>query len=604
LIHILKTNKTPETAKKIKNIKMIAQQPQSVSMPTQPQATFQSASLYVGDLHNDVTEGTLFELFNRVGPVASIRVCRDAVTRRSLGYAYVNFHSMVDAERALDTLNFQGIKDRPCRIMWSHRDPSIRKNTRANIFVKNLAPTIDSKQLYDTFSQFGNILSCKVAMEGNGSSKGFGYVHFETEEVAQKAIDAVNEKLVAGKKIYVGKFERRTERSTTVSRYTNVYVKNLPQEWDEQKLKDSFGQYGTITSIAFKKNQDRHNGLGYGFVNFETHEQATKAVTEGSKLIINGQQIFVDRFQKKQERQALLSKIYEDRKRERTEKFKNMNLYVKNLDDDVDDSKLRELFSPFGETTSIVVMKDQKGASRGFGFVCFSNPDDASKALTELNGKVVGSKPLYVNRAQRKEERKTQLEVAFLSGQRVPQPIAMYYPPNMPIQHMMFAPPQQQFRNRPPQQFPPMSGMRAGGYQQQVPPYYGQNPRGRNQQQTATRGGYAAGSRGGNPKARGAYTGAPRYPRDAVSSVMQPVMMQPSQELSAPMLANASPEMQKQILGERLYPLVYKDQPELAAKITGMFLEMETSEILALLDSPTELNNKIQEALAVLNSAN
>lgn len=66
------------------------------------------------------------------------------------------------AERALDTMNFDSLKGRPIRIMWSQRDPSLRKSGVGNVFIKNLDKNIDNKAMYDTFSAFGNILSCKV----------------------------------------------------------------------------------------------------------------------------------------------------------------------------------------------------------------------------------------------------------------------------------------------------------------------------------------------------------------------------------------------------------------------------------------------------------
>jgi polyadenylate-binding protein len=69
----------------------------------------------------------------------------------------------------------------------------------------------------------------------------------------------------------------------------------------------------------------------------------------------------------------------------------------------------------------------------------------------------------------------------------------------------------------------------------------------------------------------------------------------------AAMLAAASPEQQKQMLGERLYMLIIPTQPQLAGKITGMLLEgLDTAELLGLIDSPLALDEKIKLALEAL----
>ena len=65
-------------------------------------------------------------------------------------------------------------------------------------------------------------------------------------------------------------------------------------------------------------------------------------------------------------------------------------------------------------------------------------------------------------------------------------------------------------------------------------------------------------------------------------------------------LASCPPEQQKQLLGEKLFPLVSRQQPELAPKITGMLLEMDNSELLLLLESPDALAAKVDEAITVL----
>eukprot|EP00891_Asterochloris_glomerata_P000408 jgi/Astpho2/408/Aster-03458 len=586
------------------------------------------SSLYVGDLGRDVSEAQLFDLFSSIGPVASIRVCRDAVTRRSLGYAYVNYNSSVDpnaAERALEELNYTPLAGRPLRIMWSHRDPSARRTNLGNIFIKNLDKGIDSRALRDTFSNFGNILSCKVALDpADGSSLGYGFVHFEKEDDAQNAIKSVNGMLVEGQKVFVAPFVKRTERGgDREANYTNVYVKNLPDDVDDEGLAKIFGEHGKVTSAVVKTDENGRS-RGFGFVNFEKPDAAHDAVEALSgKELAEGKELYLGRAQKKSEREASLKHKFEVIKQERIAKYQGMNLYVKNLTDEVDDAELRKEFEPFGTITSAKVMRDDAGKSKGFGFVCYSNSEEATKAVTAMNQHMLHGKPMYVALAQRQEDRRAQLEQQYaqrmmphmmggpMGAMGPPMGPGMYGPgPQMPpyIQGpgRWVAPSTQGLRGRgmggrgmpgrgrgrgplPDQMMGPMMGGRGmpmGG------PMGGRGP-------LPGRGG-----RGG-PMVPGMMAEQPPPPQGPQPTPVQMaasglVPGQDGRELTTAMLAAADPESQKMMLGERLFPLVSQQQPDLAGKITGMLLEMDNSELLLLLESPEALESKIDEALAVL----
>jgi len=553
---------------------------------------FQSSSLYIGDLDTDITEANLFEIFNAVGPVASIRVCRDLITRRSLGYAYVNFHNVQDAERALDEKNNFPIKDRPCRIMWTQRDPSLRKSGKGNIFIKNLDNAIDHKTLADTFSQFGTILSCKIELDEKQQSKGYGYIQFSTQDAAEKSIQMVNGMMLNGKKVFVGPFVTKKERlvANSSKKFTNIFVKNLPEGYSEEKLKEIFTPFGTISSAAIA-GEEAGQSKGFGFVNFETAEAAQAAVEAVNGQEVDGKTLFVGRAQKRQERDAELRHKFEQLKLEQMTKYQGVNLYIKNLEDDIDEDKLRAIFAEFGTITSCKVMGDSKG-SKGFGFVCFSSPEEATKAVTEMNGKIVGNKPLYVGLAQRKDARKAQLEVQFAQRKQLarlpPAPMyggapPMYYShpgqPNFIYPHNMVS---QRGGRFPPQPYQGAPGAPNANFVVM------------NNNVGGGRGQVKNGGRGG----------APTNSRRGMKQT--PVTSAPQQTQSVPQFSleglSALPiDDQKHFLGERLYPLIAKDQPELAGKITGMILDSSyPEEMIHLIEDSQALNEKIQEAIKVL----
>jgi polyadenylate-binding protein len=473
--------------------------------------------------------------------------------------------------------------------------------------------------------------------------------------------------LLNGKKVFVGRFMTRRERidmmGDRAKKFTNVYVKNFGDSLDDEKMRTLFETCGPITSCKVMTDENGKS-KGFGFVGFEEHESAEKAVDTLNGKDMDGRELYVGRAQKKAERHAELKERFERLKMERINRYQGVNLYVKNLDDTIDDEYLRKEFSQFGTITSAKVMFEG-GRSKGFGFVCFSSPEEATKAVTEMNGRILVSKPLYVALAQRKDERKAHLNAQYMqrvSGLRIqrqgqqmgpsmfpPTPSAAtagFYVPQMHQARAQFYPNNmQQVRTTPrwanqsqvrgpgqptgmmpgmgnPQQAAQMRQVRPvamAPQQVRAPisarPITGQQPVALPQQRPSVMPsamGMQVQMQGMQPPRPGfKFNPGMRNPAQVMAGQQMPAQMpaptaalhvQGQEPLTASMLAEAPPQEQKQMLGERLFPLIHNMYPDMAGKITGMLLEIDNSELLHMLESRESLKAKVEEAVAVLHA--
>ncbi|XP_066142899.1 embryonic polyadenylate-binding protein-like isoform X1 [Euwallacea fornicatus] len=555
---------------------------------------FPMGSLYVGDLHPDVTEAMLYDKFSSAGQVLSLRICRDFRTKQSLSYGYVNFNSPRDAETALDTMNFDHLKGKPIRIMWCQRDPSLRKSGVGNVFIKNLDKNIDNKAMYDTFSAFGSILSCKVALDEDGYSKGYGFVHFESEDIANRAIEKVNGMLLNEKRVYVGKFIPRSEREKKlgdrVKQFTNIYVKNFGQHMLDEEFYGIFSKFGTVTSSMVARNQDG-TSKGFGFVAFEDANSAEKAAREMNGKEYDNRTLYVGRAQKKSERMNELRKKYEQQRMERFNKFQGLNLYIKNLDDSFTDDKLKAEFECFGKITSAKVMTEN-GRSRGFGFVCFSATEEANKAIHNMNAKIVGTKPLYVALAQRKEARRAFLTSQYVARAHAARQQGLQLPGGPPFLLPAVA--------QGPRIFGPAPALRAAPRWPSLQPL--SRPNGASFELPLLGAApFRAPSRPASIRVHARpITGVTVH--TARPNSKYTTRHGPETFIADSRIVHAAPQEQKQLLGEQLFRIVEKLHPELAGKITGMLLEIDNSELVHMIKNQESLMAKVEEAIAVLEA--
>lgn len=275
-----------------------------------------------------------------------------------------------------------------------------------NVFIKNIPADATPAQVEEKFLEFGEVKSVMIVTapvlklttspEGKKSLEvdeskpptnvGHGFVMFKEAESVTKALEAGTKDV-----IQIVKCRPKEARTDITKVYNNIYIKNLPINWELEKIKEAFSKYGDIKSafVDTKKDKDG-NDRKFAFVCYDKEgdaeygrEAARKAVEDLHDKELDGNKLYVQPFLPFAQRQA---QVKRDQLRFKNSK-KKCNLFVKGFPNNFGEDQLRGLFREFGDIESVKILQSNEANGNSTrAFVCFKQPDSAVQARARLHG--------------------------------------------------------------------------------------------------------------------------------------------------------------------------------------------------------------------------
>lgn len=273
-------------------------------------------------------------------------------------------------------------------------------STSTWLFAADLPDDTCEEDLSGFFKGY-NLSSSKVIQ---GINRTYAFVNFQSRQDAEKARLELNgvtlqAKYATGtnkvsKPVRLCRYETKALFKNIDPR-CNLLVKNLSPQVSAHLLFNTFIKFGDIRSSKLVVDIIGES-KGFGFISYYKLEDSLKAYEQINESELGGKKIKINFLEKG-----------------RPHEIKRNNIYVKEIPKkNFGDAELIALFKQFGQINSAIVLKDEKGESKGFGFVCFEKPEEAAKAVKEMNGKTVFNElenKLYVSFALKKAERKEEL---------------------------------------------------------------------------------------------------------------------------------------------------------------------------------------------------
>jgi len=356
--------------------------------------------LFISELPENINKSELENFFaDYKQDIYNIQIDSNHKRHDNTKRATIIFKEHEKAAEARNNLNMKKLKGKALNIMWHETDNSVRYNNKANLFVKGIPANAQPRQIYELFAKYGEIISCKICENEDGDFLGYGYINYYNLDSANNAIQNLNNTKFLDSTLEVEHFQRKNERLQAPEENCSLYIKNIPEKYAKiEELKKLFSKFGTIKfSKMFKDDSNRD----FAIIIFSEAGNARKAKEELNDKKLNESDelpLYVDLLQKKSERKRILANKITENNNKLNQENKNCNLYVKNLPRELTEEKMKEIFSKVGEVKSVkkdkyILQTKENGKdveyveSRGFGYVCYTNEEDAKKAIEEFNEK-------------------------------------------------------------------------------------------------------------------------------------------------------------------------------------------------------------------------
>jgi len=153
-------------------------------------------NLIVNYIPANLNEDQLRHLFMGYGNVESVKIVKEKMTQRSLGYGFVKFTNENEANAAIEGLNGRHIENKTLKVAIAKPPGS---EHLCNLYVAGLEPHLTKDDLFTIFQSYGRVLESKVLVDRTtGTARGIGFVKFETPGEAEAATKALNNVTLAG----------------------------------------------------------------------------------------------------------------------------------------------------------------------------------------------------------------------------------------------------------------------------------------------------------------------------------------------------------------------------------------------------------------------